>query len=332
MNRFWAWPAELKEGGILGINRRNVSFIAENNPRQHYPRVDNKLITKKICHERGIPVPDTYGVITEHSNLNEFENIVDRRREFVIKPASGAAGRGIIVVADRDASVFITPSGKRIDWSDLRYHLSTIISGLYSLGGQLDSAIIERRIVSHPSLMGVAVDGTPDIRVIVYRGVPTMAMMRLPTSRSGGRANLHQGAAATAIDLVTGKTYGGVLENRAVTHHPDTNQLIAGIEVPEWDKLLDAATQLSSALEIGYVGVDFVIDAALGPVVLEANARPGLAIQLAHREGLLPRLQLIRSLSPNQRNGENRNRILHRLVAVSNNSPSIFPEDVESSF
>ncbi len=304
--RSWAWPNELRSSGILGINERNVSYIVENNPRRLYPRVDNKLLTKKICQEHGIPVPETYAVFSEHNHVKRFDDEIDHLTEFVVKPASGAAGRGIVVIAERKENSFITASGREISRSDLRYHLSTVISGLYSFGGQEDSVIIERRIVSHPAMMSLAVEGTPDIRVILYRGVPVMAMIRLPTTQSGGRANLHQGAVAAAIDLSTGITFGGVRENRAISEHPDTKQPIAGIQIPSWREVLDGSMRLSDALGMGYVGVDFVIDVKTGPVVLEANARPGLAIQLAHREGILPRLNFIDTLTDEQRSGERR--------------------------
>lgn len=304
--RFWAWPEELRRSGILGINDRNVSFIQENNPRNLYPRVDNKLLTKQICQEHEIPVPETYGVLGTHGEVKQFNKTLGHLREFVAKPANGAAGRGIVVIADRVGDSFYTSSGREITWSDFRYHLSTTISGLYSLGGQEDSVIVERRIVSHPKMMSLAIEGTPDIRVIVYRGVPAMAMIRLPTEQSSGKANLHQGAVAAAIDLGTGKTFGGVSANRAITHHPDTGNPIAGIEIPAWRELLDASMRLSDALEMGYVGIDFVIDAKTGPVVLEANARPGLAIQLAHRQGILPKLKRIDAADESQRTGERR--------------------------
>ena len=45
--------------------------------------------------------------------------------------------------------------------------------------------------------------------------------------------------------------------------------------------------RLSHALQLGYVGVDIVLDANYGPMVLEANARPGLNIQIANNQGLL---------------------------------------------
>ncbi len=304
--RFWAWPDELRRSGILGINDRNVSYIVENNPRRLYPRVDNKLLTKQICNEHGIPVPETYGVLSEHSQLRQFCEDMGQLNEFVVKPANGAAGRGIVVIAEREGTSFFTAGGREISASDMRYHLSTVISGLYSLGGQEDSAILERRIVSHPAMMNLAVEGTPDIRVILYRGVPAMAMIRLPTTQSGGRANLHQGAVAAAIDLSTGRTFGGVCGDRAITHHPDTGHPIAGIEIPAWRDVLDASMRLADEIEMGYVGVDFVIDVKTGPVVLEANARPGLAIQMAHRQGILPRLKFIDSLTPEQRTGDRR--------------------------
>ncbi|TWU28140.1 alpha-L-glutamate ligase-like protein [Bythopirellula polymerisocia] len=315
--RFWAWPDELKRRGILGINQRNLDIILECNPRGFYPRVDNKLLTKEICQANGIQVPETYFIIKEHSECHRFLDLVGDRTEFVVKPSSGAAGRGIVVVAGRLGNNFFTSSGRLIEWTDLRHHLSTIISGLYSLGGQADSVIVERRIVSHPLLKSIAVEGTPDIRVILYRGVPVMAMIRLPTKMSGGRANLHQGAIAAAIELNTGRTYGGVCRDRAISFHPDTSFPIAGIELPNWKDVLEGSMKLSDALEMGYVGIDFVVDADTGPVVLEANARPGLAIQLAHREGILPRLKFVDSIPVSDRTGENRWNVIESIATKS---------------
>ena len=308
-----AWPSELRESGILGINRRNLSYILESNPRSHYPRVDNKLRTKEICEDHGIPVPETYGVLSSIGDVRGFPEMIKEIDDFVIKPASGAAGRGVMVVAEHVGEVFVTPSGNGLRWSEVRYHLCTVISGLHSLGGRPDQAIVEKRIVTHPALDTVSVGGTPDVRVILYRGVPVMAMLRLPTHASGGRANLHQGAIAAAIDLSTGRTYGGVCENRVVEQHPDTHQPIAGIAIPDWRRLLDSAMRLGDALELGYLGVDFVIDAETGPVVLEANARPGLAIQVANRAGLRPRLERLQALPEERVTGESRWRLIEEM-------------------
>ena len=319
--RWWVWPHELERAGVLGINQRNLAFIQESNPRGMYPRVDDKTITKEICHANGIPVPDTYAIIRRYGDIRRFLQLLGDRSEFVIKPASGAAGRGIVVIARRHGNDFETASGRVVTWGDLRYHVSTILSGLYSLGGQVDKAIVEQRIIIHPALERIAVGGTPDVRVILYRHVPVMAMVRLPTNASQGRANLHQGAAAAAVHLVSGRTFGGVCKNRPISRHPDTGELIAGFEIPGWKNLLTAAMKLSDAIEMGYIGVDFVVDATIGPVVLEANARPGLAIQVAHRTGLLPRLRLIESLPRDATRGERRWDIIPRIATADGQVP-----------
>lgn len=321
--RLFAWPRQLERAGILGINHRNLAFIQESNPRQLYPRVDNKIVTKGICHAAGIPVPETYGVIRRYGDVRRFEKFIGDRSEFVIKPASGAAGRGILVIGRRDANNFITVGGRSLTWGDIRYHVSTILSGLFSLGGQIDSAIIEQRIIMHPTMERIAVGGTPDVRIILYRCVPVMAMVRLPTIESEGRANLHQGAAAAAVHLITGRTFGGVCHNRMISRHPDTGELIAGLEIPGWRDLLGAAMKLADALEMGYIGVDFVIDAKFGPVVLEANARPGLAIQVAHRIGLLPRLRLVDSMPKEALRGERRWDLIPRIAGEDASLPIV---------
>ena len=136
-------------------------------------------------------------------------------------------------------------------------------------------------------------EGIPDIRIITLLGYPAMAMLRLPTRISNGKANLHQGAIGVGIDLSTGKTLGGVFHNDTIDTHPDTLQPIAGIQVPYWDKILEIAAGCSELTGLGYLGVDIVLDKEHGPLMLELNARPGLNIQIANREGALKRYKMI---------------------------------------
>ena len=290
-SQWWAWPWELRRAGILGVNARNRDLIAALNPRRFYPRADDKAVTKEICRTRQIPVPQTYALIERVGDLGALPGMLASRPTFVVKPARGSGGRGILLIAGHRGDRFETAKGEAISLAELRYHLSTTLSGLYSLGGHPDRAIIEQLIFPHPVFDGLAVEGTPDIRIIVYRGIPVMAMLRLPTRASRGRANLHQGAAAAGIDLATGRTFGGVCRDRATDVHPDTGRRIAGVIIPHWKLMLETVAKVSEALELGYVGVDLVLDADHGPVVMEANVRPGLAIQIANRRGLLPRLR-----------------------------------------
>lgn len=288
---FWAWPSELRRHGVLGINARNIRFLYRLNSREFYPRVDDKVLTKQICLAKGIPVPATYAVIERFGDIGKLPELIHSRYQFVVKPASGSGGCGILVITSRNGSQFETSDARRLSLAELRYHVSSTLSGLYSLGSRPDRAIVEQRIVSHPVFDGLTVGGTPDIRIIVYRNVPLMAMLRLPTHASKGRANLHQGAVGVGIHLSTGRTCGGVFQDKAVETHPDTGAPIAGVQLPHWDEMLTAAACLSKELELGYVGVDMMLDAEKGPLVLEANARPGLAIQVANRSGLLSRVE-----------------------------------------
>lgn len=293
-NRCWG----LRRRGILGLNRRDADYVLLCNRRAYYPYVDNKLLTKRICAERRIRVPETYAVISRHGDAQAVLERIRHRRRFVVKPATGSGGRGILMINGRNGLEFEGSGGTHIPLDELKYHILTILSGMYSLGGKPDRAVIEQRLVGHPVLDRLAAGGIPDVRIILYRGVPAMAMIRLPTSASRGRANLHQGAVAAGVDLATGATLGGAWRNRAVAAHPDTDEPLAGLRVPDWPEVLEGAVKLGDGLQLGYIGIDYVIDANAGPVVLEANARPGLAVQIANRRGLLSRSRFIDTQQP----------------------------------
>lgn len=286
----------LRRNGVLGLNERNASFIQRFNERRRYPLVDNKLRTKRLAIEAGIAVPDLYGVIANQYDVRQLSEIVGERRDFVIKPAHGTGGDGILVVTGRSArrrQLFQLADGEFISESGVRHHVSNIVSGQYSFVGSRDSAMIEYRVESDPFFARVAYQGVPDIRVLVYRGYPVMAMVRLPTRRSRGKANLHQGAVGVGIGLADGRTLAGVLGNDVVHEHPDTGEPIGGLEIPRWDECLALAARCFELTGLGYLGADIVLDRHRGPLILELNARPGLNIQIANRVGLQDRLAMV---------------------------------------
>ena len=53
------------------------------------------------------------------------------------------------------------------------------------------------------------------------------------------------------------------------------------------------AARCYEAVELGYLGVDIVLDRQQGPLILELNARPGLNIQIANRQGMSRRLDAV---------------------------------------
>ena len=293
-----SWQAtRLWQAGILGLNRRNLDYIQRYNQRRLYPLVDDKLRTRELAEKAGINVPPTYAVIeSEHQNRTLARKL-QNHEQFVIKPAQGSGGNGILIIQESFGTShrrnFLRGSGRPLDTGDLRFHVSNILSGLYSLGGNNDRAIVEYRIPPHPLFDNISYRGIPDIRTVVFRGVPVMAMLRLATSRSGGKANLHQGAIGAGINMRTGRTREGVWFERPVSRHPDTGEAVPGLELPDWQGLMLLAARCHDLTGLGYLGVDVVLDPQRGPMLLELNARPGLSIQLANRMGLLPRLRKI---------------------------------------
>lgn len=101
--------------------------------------------------------------------------------QFVIKPAKGSGGKGILVITGRDGNRYVKASDESLSFNDISRDVSNILVGLYSLGGKTDIAIIESMIVADPIFNDYSFEGVPDIRVIVFRGFPVMAMMRLAT-------------------------------------------------------------------------------------------------------------------------------------------------------
>jgi alpha-L-glutamate ligase-like protein len=124
----------------------------------------------------------------------------------------------------------------------------------------------------------------------MLHGYPVMAMLRAATKESDGRANLHQGAIGIGIDLATGLTVRAVHHGSMITHHPDLKSPLIGVQIPYWDKILEIAVTCHEMTELGYLGVDLMVDETKGPLMIEVNARPGLAIQMANGVGLMKRL------------------------------------------
>ena len=311
---------KLRGAGILGLNERNADFIMRLNPRRYYPRVDDKALTKELALAAGMAVPDLYGVIAHQGQVREFGKIVGERDSFVIKPAQGSGGDGILVVTGRSQrrrDCFRLSSGVLISEGEIHHHISNIVGGQYSLSGNPDKALIEYCVHFDPTFAEVSFQGVPDIRVVVYRGYPAMAMVRLPTRASDGKANLHQGAVGAGVDLGSGETTSGVLDDQVVEEHPDTGALVAGLQIPEWDFILESSARGHEVTGLGYLGVDMVIDRDRGPLILEMNARPGLNIQIANGAGLLDRIARIEQIYDRSATPERRAAVSRREFAAT---------------
>lgn len=284
-------PGELRRLGVVGINMRNARYLLPNNPRRLYRFVDDKLETKALAAKEGLSVPETYGVIRTPHDAAGLEDLLGDRTSFVIKPARGSGGKGVLVIDDRGGGRYVKPSGASLSVDEARHHVANILAGLFSLGGRRDCALVEYRVRPARVLTAISHQGAPDIRIVMLHGYPVMAMLRAATKESDGRANLHQGALGIGIDIATGRTVRAVHHGNPLTRHPDLGAELIGLQLPQWDKILDIAVTCQEMTGLGYLGVDLMIDESMGPLMIEVNARPGLAIQMANGIGLMRRLE-----------------------------------------
>lgn len=300
---------------VLGLNRRNQEFLAALNPPRLVGLVDHKVRTKVVLQKYGLPVPVTFGCYSRQRELGLLAREAQRHAEFVLKPARGAGGDGVVVIAGRSHDRLVKASGPSLRLADLVAHAADIIAGAFSLSQARDEAVLEHRLRPDPVLAEFSSGGVPDVRVLVVRGVPLMAMLRLPTRNSDGRANLHVGGVGVGLDLHSGRATHAIWRDRGIMLHPDTQQPLSGLCVPMWNEIVLLAARSYEAIPLGYCGVDIVVDAGLGPSILELNARPGLAIQLANRQGLRPRLRELARLAPEKLSAADRRELGLEIVA-----------------
>lgn len=281
------------------MNARNLHYIRPHNLKRAIRIADDKLLSKRILNHADIPTPKLIAKISSRTSLEHFDwGILPN--SFALKPNRGLGGEGIIVVYGRkkgQKDVWVKSSGSVVTLDDLKNHIQNILDGAFSLSGVPDTAFFEERITLAKEFRPYAYRGIPDIRVIVYNGVPVMAMLRLPTKESHGKANLQQGGVGVGIDLSTGTTTTAVQgKSKVIEYIPGTRLLISGIKIPYWKKILQLAVEAQRASKLGFLGADIAIDRTYGPVFLELNARPGLSIQVANLSGLRRRLERVSGL------------------------------------
>mgnify|MGYP006267915665 CR=1 FL=1 len=277
---------------VVGLNERNLNLIYPNNRKKDYALADNKLLTKQVLEEHNLACPKTLAVINNISALNSAWQAIQHYPKMVIKPAKGSGGKGILVLKQVNQQWY--KGTEKINAADICYHIANILMGIYSFGDS-DVALVEEYVEAHPFFAAFTASGVPDIRIILLKGNPLMAMLRLPTEQSGGKANLHQGGLGIGIDMFNGKLTYVFNGKKYLTHHPDNGRQITGKTVPDWPALVHRATAIATHFPLQYLGVDLVIDKNKGPLCMEVNVRPGLAIQLANKQGIKPLLNKTKS-------------------------------------
>jgi len=287
--------------GILGINARNLLYISRYNSHANKKFADDKLYTKNYLQSRGFNVAKVYNTIKNYKELKYFDPKA-LPNSFVIKPNRGLGGEGILIVANKKGNYFFNSQAEKINWKELYRHMVSILDGKYAISGISDKVIIEERLEMDDEFKRFSEGGLPDIRVIVFNYVPVIAMLRLPTQESNGKANLHLGAVGVGINITTGKATYAVQHNKFIRKLPN-GEKISEIKISKWQEVLLMAARAQHASQIGFLAVDLVVS-NVGIKILELNARAGLSVQIANQVLLRSRLKKISDLKvPNPEKG-----------------------------
>lgn len=278
------------------MNSRNLEYVRPFNRKRARRLADEKLYSKRVLKKHGLSVPALLGRIRNHEELENFD-WTSLPGGFALKPNRGFGGEGIVVVFARKKNrpdAWVKADGSMITIEDLKTHIRNILDGSFSLSNTPDVAFFEERLKLLKFFKPYSFKGIPDIRVIVFNRVPVMAMLRLPTRASNGKANLQQGAIGVGIDLATGTTTSAIYgKGHAIEYIPDTQMVLSGLKIPHWKDVLTLAARAQEISDLGFLGADIAIDRDHGPTIIELNARPGLSIQLANMAGLKERLQRV---------------------------------------
>ncbi len=283
--------------GLLGINARNLLYIRAYNPKKAVLLADSKIKTKNYLSARGVPVARLYHVINSKKELGSFDfNALPNA--FVVKPNAGYGGEGIIVIKGRKGRNFVKESGEIMTHEELENHISDILDGRYSIADIADAALFEQRLEAPDFLKKMSHKGLPDFRIVVHNLIPVMAMLRLPTESSGGKANIHLGGIGVGIDIAKGELTYATQYDKVIDGIPGFGDP-RGIKIPQWDDFLLTASRVQQVTNLGFAAVDMVFDRNMGPVLLEINARAGLQVQVANMAPLRRRLERIEGIKVN---------------------------------
>ncbi len=298
-------------GDVLTMVVRNREFIARYNPPGVMAHLGKDEV-KALLQPQGIPMARTFLVLKERGNLVALRAWLSANDHFALKPASGFGGEGILLARGRGPDGLLDTNMGSLAPSAIEAHALAILEGEFH-GGQKDAALVEELLLQQAALGDLVPLGLADIRVICFLGFPVMAMVRLPTRASGGKANIHLGAVAAGVRLSTGTLIHAVWRGSPQPQHPDTGAVLPGRQIPLWDDILEVAAEAQRLTGLGFAGVDIALDAHHGPVVMEVNRRPGLEIQNANAAGLLRRLRAVEGLPLGQAPVEERIAAVQRL-------------------
>lgn len=319
--------------GILWLNKRNIDYIKKRNPKKQIRLANSKYHTKKFLSERGIPVPQTLWIIKNRKKLFQYNFSQLKTKNFVIKPNQWSKGRGVFIIKkieDQQSNAnkkkgrihkrldkrqeFLysykqelfeeqkfSINKKTITDKELKQQLVSIIDGQYSIGSKNDVILIEELIKPSKDFWPFCEYGLADIRVICFNLVPVAAMLRMPTKKSGGKANLAQWGIWFWIEISSGKIIA--MKGKTTIYHesfPEEYGSFFHKKIANREDILLYSSSIQYFTNIWFIWLDRVLTPQW-PKILEINARAGLEIQnitLSPLENILSKIEDLNISTP----------------------------------
>jgi hypothetical protein len=156
--------------------------------------------------------------------------------------------------------------------------------------------ILQRRLSPHPAVRALAGERLATVRVmtICTREGPQIlrAAWKIPGGDNFADNFWRNGNLLATLDLQSGRVIrvvrGSGLAQKQLTHHPDSDAPLIGIEVPQWQEITALALEAAASLkDVRLIGWDLAATDR-GVVIVEPNYTPDFGLpQLADRRGLL---------------------------------------------
>ena len=150
------------------MNARNFEFIMAANSREFYPRVDDKMETKKLAIEDGLAVPELICCVGYNHQLKRCTKSLANTMNLLLNLPKVVLAKASLSSKENEEG-YHKASGKVIPFIEMNRHVSSILTGLYSLGGQPDRAMFEKLVHFTDTFENFTHQGVPDIRVIIYK-------------------------------------------------------------------------------------------------------------------------------------------------------------------
>ena len=206
-------------------------------------------------------------IIKESKDLSQFKNILSKHSKCIAKPINGQCGKGVKVI----------DLAKVLD-------IDTLFSDMLKQG----KWIVEELLYSDLAISQLNPSSLNTVRIPSFINKSGFTIFK-PVLRIGRKVdNANSGGIIVTIDAKSGVvlTDGVDMKGRKYKQHPDSNILLKGFQIPQWNELVLLVERIHTTImpNYPYIGWDFALTQN-GWVLIEGNWGQFLS-EFSDREGI----------------------------------------------